>query len=202
VCGSNAEADAVNSLIQQHRIDSGELDPTVLAWGRDEQRLLVGDAVQTRRNDPRTGVENRAAWIVHRIHDDIIELVSPTDASERRHVSQGYALDHVHLAYASTVHGIQGETTDAAIVGPDVDAAGLYVGLTRGRHSNLAIRIGQTEQGAIADLAATMLRGGVEITLTDSVRAAQAELRRAAREAASQYAGSGGPDGLTATITR
>ena len=202
VCGSNAEADAVNSLIQQHRIDSGELDPTVLAWGRDEQRLLVGDAVQTRRNDLRTGVENRAAWIVHRIHDDIIELVSPTDASERRHVSQGYALDHVHLAYASTVHGIQGETTDAAIVGPDVDAAGLYVGLTRGRHSNLAIRIGQTEQGAIADLAATMLRGGVEITLTDSVRAAQAELRRAAREAASQYAGSGGPDGLTATITR
>lgn len=40
---------------------------------------------------------------------------------------------------SATVHGMHGETTDAAIVGPDVDAAGLYVGLTRGRRANTAV---------------------------------------------------------------
>ncbi len=65
-------------------------------------------------------------------------------------VSRDYALEHLQLAYASTVHGIQGETTDAAVVGPDVDAAGLYVGLTRGRHQNVAITIARTDQDAIA----------------------------------------------------
>ena len=136
VCGSNGEADAINTQIQQLRVEAGELDPAIVAWGRDEQRLLVGDTVQTRRNDPRTGVENRAQWIIRRIGSDTIDLVSPTDDGERRRVTRDYALDNVALAYASTVHGIQGETADDALVGPDVDAAGLYVGLTRGRRQN------------------------------------------------------------------
>ena len=65
-------------------------------------------------------------------------------------MSRDYALEHLQLAYASTVHGIQGETTDAAVVGPDVDAAGLYVGLTRGRHQNVAITVARTDEEAIA----------------------------------------------------
>lgn len=191
VCGSNSEADAINAQIQQRRVDAGELNPTVLAWGRDEQRLLVGDAVQTRRNDPRIGVENRAQWIIARIDPDTIDLVSPTDSGERRRITRDYALDQVILAYASTVHGIQGETTDAAVVGPDVDAAGLYVGLTRGRHHNEAIALGRTDAAAREHLAATMLRGSTEVTMNDSVRAVAAELRRAARNAASQPQGHG-----------
>ncbi|MDW4573254.1 AAA family ATPase [Microbacterium sp. M3] len=186
VCGSNSEADAINAQIQQHRVDAGELDSTRLAWGRDEQRLLVGDAVQTRRNDPRTGVENRAHWIIARIDPDTIDLVSPTDSGERRRITRDYALDHVMLAYASTVHGIQGETTDAAIVGPDVDAAGLYVGLTRGRHHNEAIAIGRSDAAVREHLADTMLRGTTEVTINDSARAVAAELRRAARSQAAQ----------------
>ena len=59
------------------------------------------------------------------IRDDRITLASTSDSGELRGVSRDYALDHVQLAYASTAHGIQGETTDAALVGPDVDAAGL-----------------------------------------------------------------------------
>lgn len=74
--------------------------------------------------------------IVNRIDSETIDLISPTDSGERRRIARDYALDHVVLAYASTVRGIQGETADDAIVGPDVDAAGLYVGLTRGRHHN------------------------------------------------------------------
>lgn len=181
VAGTNGEADAINDAIQQRRVDEGELDPTMLALGMGEQRILVGDTVQTRRNDPRTGVENRAQWVVRSIWDDSIDLTSVSDSGEIRRVSRAYALDHLQLAYASTVHGIQGETTDAAVVGPDVDAAGLYVGLTRGRQQNTAITIARTDQDAISNIGATMMRGTTELTIQDAMRAAEADLRRAAR---------------------
>lgn len=116
------------------------------------------------------------------IRDDVITLASASDSGELHGVSREYALEHVQLAYASTVHGIQGETTDAAVVGPDVDAAGLYVGLTRGRHQNIAITVARTDEEAIAQVGATMMRGTTELTIQDAMRAAEAELRRAARE--------------------
>jgi len=60
VSATNAEADAINDAIQQRRVDQGELDLRVVASGMGEQRILIGDSVQTRRNDRTTGVENRA----------------------------------------------------------------------------------------------------------------------------------------------
>jgi hypothetical protein len=87
----------------------------------------------------------------------------------------------VHLAYASTVHGIQGETTDASIVGPGVDAAGLYVGMTRGRAHNEVIAIAATGRAATERIAESMLRGIPEVSLDDAIRAARTELGRAAR---------------------
>ncbi|MEV8266229.1 AAA family ATPase [Microbacterium sp. NPDC076911] len=182
VTGTNGEADAINEAIQQRRIDDDELDARVMAWGMGEQRILVGDTVQTRRNDPRTGVENRAQWVVRRISDDGIDLASVSDSGELRRVSAGYAFEHLQLAYASTVHGIQGETTDASIVGPDVDAAGLYVGLTRGRLHNVAIAVARTDEAARDAVAQSMMRGTPELTMQDAVRAAEAEWRRAARD--------------------
>ncbi|MDN3496298.1 AAA family ATPase, partial [Planococcus sp. APC 4015] len=182
VSGTNSEADAINDAVQQRRVDAGELDATVLALGMGEQRILVGDTVQTRRNDPRAGVENRAQWVVRGIRDDGITLVSASDSGELRGVSREYALEHLQLSYASTVHGIQGETTDAAVVGPGVDAAGLYVGLTRGRHQNTAITVARTDDEAIAQVGATLMRGTTELTIQDATRAAHAELRQAARE--------------------
>lgn len=64
VSRTNAEADAINDAIQQRRVDQGELDARFAAWGMGEQRILVGDTVQTRRND-RLSRESRAvdrAW--------------------------------------------------------------------------------------------------------------------------------------------
>ncbi|QOC25172.1 AAA family ATPase [Microbacterium hominis] len=181
VSATNAEADALNDAIQQHRVDVGELKPGIVAWGMGEQRILEGDTVQTRRNDARTGVVNRAQWVVRRIRNDEIELASTSDSGELRRVSHHYALEHLQLAYASTVHGIQGETTDAAIVGPDVDAAGLYVGLTRGRIHNIAITVARTGDAAREAVAQSMMRGTPELTMADAVRAAGVELQRAAR---------------------
>lgn len=194
VCGTNTETDALNALIQQRRVDAGDLDPTQLAWGMNEQRLLVGDTVQTRRNDRRTGVVNRATWIVDRIDRNTLNLVSPRDSGERRRISRDYALEHVQLAYATTVHGVQGDTVDASIVGPDVDAAGLYVGLTRGRQRNDVVVIARSEAAGVEALASTMLRGMTEVTVNDAIRAAEAELRRAARERALQQQAAPGPE--------
>lgn len=182
VSGTNAEADAINDAIQQRRVDQGELDADVVAWGMGEQRILVGDTVQTRRNDRRTGVENRAQWIVRSIRDEDLSLVSVSDSGEVAHVSADYAREHLQLAYASTVHGVQGDTADASVVGPDVDAAGLYVGLTRGRVHNVAIVVARTDAAARERLAESMQRGTPELTMQDAMRAAAAEMRRAARD--------------------
>ncbi|MEW1963403.1 AAA family ATPase [Microbacterium sp. NPDC077644] len=181
VSGTNAEADAINDAIQQRRVDQGELDAGVVAWGMGEQRILVGDTVQTRRNDRRTGVENRAQWVVRSIRDEYLSLVSVSDSGEVARVSADYARQHLQLAYASTVHGVQGDTADASVVGPDVDAAGLYVGLTRGRVHNLAVVVARTDAAARERLVESMQRGTPELTMQDAVRAAEAELRRAAR---------------------
>lgn len=182
VTSTNDEADAVNDAIQQRRIDAGQLAMRRIAVGMDEQRILEGDVVQTRRNDRVADVENRALWTVRRIHPDRIELASITDSADVRTVSADYAADHVHLAYASTVHGIQGETTDTSIVGPGVDAAGLYVGMTRGRVQNEAVALVRPGETAIDVVASQMTRGLPEVTIDDSRRAARNELSRAARD--------------------
>ncbi|HYP74187.1 MAG TPA: hypothetical protein VEP72_08860, partial [Microbacterium sp.] len=181
VSGTNAEADAINDAIQRRRVDQGDLDEGVVAWGMGEQRILVGDSVQTRRNDRVTGVENRAQWIVRSIGEDSVDLVSVGDSGELARVSAEYAREHLQLAYSSTVHGVQGDTADASVVGPDVDAAGLYVGLTRGRVHNSAIVVARTDAEARECLAESMQRGTPELTMQDAVHAAAAELRRAAR---------------------
>ena len=181
VTSTNAEADAINEAIQERRVDLGQLRSAHLAVGQGEQRLLEGDVVQTRLNDRAADVENRALWTIRRIGPDALELVALGDSADVRSVSLDYAAEHVHLAYASTVHGIQGETTDASIVGPGVDASGLYVGMTRGRIHNEAIAIAWTVDAARDQIADSMMRGVAEVTIEDSMRAARSELGRAAR---------------------
>ena len=51
-----------------------------------------------------------------------------------------YVTAHVELAYASTAHGVQGDTVTAAhvVIGEHTGAASAYVGMTRGRTANTA----------------------------------------------------------------
>ena len=189
VTSTNEEADAINEAIQQRRLEHGDLSLTHIAIGQGEQRILEGDVVQTRRNDRNSDVENRAIWTVRQITALGLDLVSVTDSAEARNVSHDYAASHVHLAYASTVHGIQGETTDASVVGPGVDASGHYVGMTRGRVHNEAIAIARTDAAARDAIANSMLRGIPEVSIEDSVRAARTELSRAARASATNPEG-------------
>jgi exodeoxyribonuclease V alpha subunit len=181
VTATNDEARDINEAIQERRIARGELSQKRVALGRDRQRILEGDVVQTRKNDSETGVQNRANWRVQRIRGDRLDLVAVSDTTIVRRVTLDYAADHVHLAYASTVHGIQGETTDASIVGPGVDAAGLYVGLTRGRISNHAIAVSRSAEEARSMIAGNMTHGQIEASIEESRRVAESDLRRAAR---------------------
>ncbi|MEJ1156107.1 AAA family ATPase [Microbacterium marmarense] len=181
VVATNDDATAISEAIQQRRLDAGGLSTDAVALGRGGQRMLVGDVIQTRRNDRAADVQNRATWVVSGISVDRISLTNLADSTERRWISAEYAAEHAHLAYASTVHGIQGETVDASIVGPGVDAAGLYVGLTRGRRWNEVIVVAGSADAARDEVADSMRRGVPEPTIEDSRRAAQIDLHRAAR---------------------
>lgn len=183
VTATNETAQQVNETIQAERIRRGELAAAPAAFGQNDQALHVGDVVQTRRNSRDENVENRAMWRLAGRDEDgqgvVLEnLHTPGD---RRRVSAEYVAEHVHLAYASTVQGVQGETTDAAIVAGDVDASGLYVGMTRGRRHNEVVAVASTRQAAVDQVAETMLRGRIETELGDSRTAARNELSRAAR---------------------
>ncbi|WP_431219320.1 AAA family ATPase [Leifsonia xyli] len=181
VAATHAEAQWVSEAIQARRISVGEVDTSAAVWGQAGQAIFVGDVVQTRRNDSTMDVQNRQNWVVRSVFPQHIMLASANDSRDLRKISHEYAGSHLHLAYATTVYGVQGETTDRSIVGPGVDGAGLYVGMTRGKSSNQAVVIAPTEASARTQLVQTMQRQTVEETIEISRAAARTEFHRAAR---------------------
>jgi ATP-dependent exoDNAse (exonuclease V) alpha subunit len=181
VTATHAEAQAVGEAIQKRRVELGDLDTKRSVSGQIGQLLFEGDVVQTRRNNSAAGVDNRDSWTIREIKRDGILLNSTSDSAVFRKISREYADAHLHLGYATTVQGIQGETTDRSLVGPRVDAAGLYVGLTRGRTFNEIIVEAGTPERAVRELAEMMQRGMTEETLEISRDAANREFRIAAR---------------------
>ena len=180
VTATHAEAQAISEEIQARRIESGMVHAEFATTGQADQPIFVGDIVQTRRNNSSFDVQNRQSWIVKTITADHVILMSASDASDLRKITHQYAGSHLHLGYATTVYGVQGETTDRSIVGPGVDASGLYVGLTRGKLSNSAVVIAATVDDARSILVETMERQPVEETMEKSRAAAHTELNRAA----------------------
>jgi exodeoxyribonuclease V alpha subunit len=184
VTATHAEAQEINEAIQARRIATGAISVARALSGQSGQTILVGDVIQTRRNDSVADVQNRQNWIVKTIGKDHVILAASSDSNDLRRVSLAYAESHIHLAYATTVYGVQGETTDCSLVGPGVDAAGLYVGLTRGKQQNAVVLVAPTEESARSELVEMMQRQTVEETMEKSRTAACCELRRAAQSAA------------------
>ena len=181
VTATHAEAQQIGEAIQTRRIQTGSLRAEKSTSAQNGQAIFAGDIVQTRRNDNATNVENRQSWIVKNITAEHVVLSSCSDSSDLRRVTREYASSYLHLGYATTVHGVQGETTDRSVVGPGVDAAGLYVGLTRGRLRNDLIVVSTTPVSARAELVAAMHRQPTEETMAKSRAAAVVELNRASR---------------------
>ncbi|SEI10078.1 TrwC relaxase [Leifsonia sp. CL147] len=181
VTATHSEAQEISEAIQRRRLEVGAIRPERAFSGQSGQAIFVGDVVQTRRNDRVSDVQNRQNWVVKTIGADHLVLAASSDTTDLRRVNLDYAASHMHLAYATTVYGVQGETTDRALVGPGVDAAGLYVGLTRGKQHNAAVLVAPTSESAKAQLVETMQRQPLEETIGKSRAAARAELKRAAQ---------------------
>ncbi len=159
----------------------------------------VGDLVQARLNEwklagyagNRRGPINRETYRVTAILDDG-DLRVVTRDGEQITLPAAYVNEHLALGYASTVHAAQGMTVDTAhtVATGATGAEALYVGLTRGRHTNTAhvvteaipadAPVGTTKQ-ALHRSPQSVLAGAFETT--DPQLSALAEATQSAAEA-------------------
>jgi AAA domain len=142
-----ADHDTVDQLAlraRAARVAAGQVDPEGLVVGA--QTVGVGDEIVTTGNYRRL-VTTTGGWVRNGDRWQIIALGpknSLTLASQERRgkvtVPGAYVEEHVILAYAVTVHKAQGVTVDEGVLVVDGSTSGehLYVGMTRGRHRNLA----------------------------------------------------------------
>ncbi len=140
---TNDEARDLNERVRNQRVAADEVDDTTTVTGRDGLSVGVGDVIATRRNDSSLGVANRQVWTVQHVGSDgtLSVIDAGTARNHRRSVAlpPSYVAEHAHLAYAATGYGVQGVTTTAAhtLLSGSLAAAGVYVGMTRGRDSNV-----------------------------------------------------------------
>ena len=161
VASTNDYADALNAAAQKTMAERGVLDMREAVKLTGSQFAHVGDIILTRRNDydliTSAGdvVRNGQRWRVEAIHaDGSITARRSDDTGAAIVLSPDYLSEHTQLGYASTGHSAQGATVDVARVVAGVgqiDRAGVYVPMTRGREGNflyLAEQMpGDTEAG-------------------------------------------------------
>jgi exodeoxyribonuclease V alpha subunit len=128
----------LNDLIRERLVVAGRVDDEHTTITSSGQRIGAADLVATRRNDADLDVANRDTWTVMHVGSD--GHVTVAGEYRQRMLPAGYVREHVELAYASTVHGVQGETATSAhmAIGENTTAAAAYVGMTRGRENNVA----------------------------------------------------------------
>jgi exodeoxyribonuclease V alpha subunit len=154
---------ALNATIRDHLIATGRLDDTRAVTTAAGERIGVGDRVATRRNEPALDVANRDTWTVTRIAPD--GTLALHSGRGERHLPARYVHDHLELAYATTVYGAQGHTVAAAhlLVGEHTGAAAAYVGMTRGRQTNIAHLVAGSAADARAQWISTFSRDRADL---------------------------------------
>ena len=142
---TNVRVAELNGLAQERRIARGQVDLGASTALRDGHDAGIGDVVVTRRvdrtltvNGTRDCVKNGDAWTVQRIHDDGSITAARLTDERPVHLPAEYVRESTELGYASTVHRAQGRTVDVAraLATTATSREGLYVAMTRGRHSN------------------------------------------------------------------
>lgn len=140
VVATNAEAAQLAGVIRHRLVAAGHVDDRHTVVGRDGNPVGAGDRIVTRRNDAHLGVLNREEWTVQTLHPDGSLVVRGGLRHHTTRLPATYVAEDVQLAYATTDYGAQGVTADHAtvLISDTTTAAGLYVGMTRGRHTNTA----------------------------------------------------------------
>jgi hypothetical protein len=184
---TNDQAREANAAIRQARVARGEIPEVTAVVGSDGLPVGPGDLVMTRRNDSALGVANRQTWVVQRAdgEGDVWVLpASTTGHPTSKRLPAAYVAEHVHLAYASTVYGVQGATSETAhaVVNSStsdsfesvgLDAAGVYVGMTRGREANLLHVVAADVDEAREQFASAMERDRADRGLAHAARTAR-----------------------------
>jgi exodeoxyribonuclease V alpha subunit len=142
ITDTREQVGALNAAIRDRRHFVGEQSGELTT--RRGEPIGLGDRIATRRNDRDLAVANRDTWTVAGVGDDGSLLI--TGRAGRRSLPAAYVHDHVELAFTTTAYGAQGETVDSAhlALGETTGAASAYVGMTRGRHRNVAHLVAET----------------------------------------------------------
>ncbi|MFF3256417.1 MobF family relaxase [Actinacidiphila glaucinigra] len=192
-----ATVSALNARAQVWHLSRGTVTAGAAAVLRGGLRAHAGDVIVTRRNDRRRTarggrdfVKNGDTWTVQTVEPDGALIVRHTIHRGRLRLPAGYVAAYCELGYASTIHRAQGMTVDTshALATPASAREGVYVQLTRGRHTNrlyLALDYdGQDVAGVLETIAA---RRGTQVSATETT----AELQQRAIDPATlaaQYA--------------
>ncbi|MDX2650397.1 MobF family relaxase, partial [Streptomyces sp. PA03-1a] len=192
-----ATVSALNARAQVWHLSRGIVTAGPAAVLRGGLRAHAGDIIVTRRNErhrivrgARDFVKNGDTWTVQTVEPDGALIVRHTIHRGRLRLPAGYVAAYCELGYASTIHRAQGMTVDTshALATPASAREGVYVQLTRGRHTNrlyLALDYdGQDVAGVLETIAA---RRGTQVSATETT----AELQQRAIDPATlaaQYA--------------
>ena len=164
---------AVNTIIQRSLFPNRETH--ALRVGDGTVEVGVGDRIITRKNDfkirttSNTAIVNGWAWTVKSIEDNGDLRLSAVGRGGDVVLPADYiARDgSIQLGWASTVHVAQGRTADVGmtLIDDTTDLELLYVGATRGRHTNLIFGLG-TEHEVLeaAKAAARKVRAKISAT--------------------------------------
>ena len=175
---TNEESRELNTRIQSERVHNGAVDNTRTSTGNDGLPIGAGDVIQTRENDSNLGVANRQTWSVRQVGIDGTVWAKETGSGHKgQHTVRlpaEYVADYTHLAYASTTYGMQGATVNEphTILSDALDAAGVYVGMTRGRTSNRLHIVAADPDDAREQFTATLERDRADRGLAIATRAA------------------------------
>ncbi|MFC3397863.1 MobF family relaxase [Microbacterium amylolyticum] len=175
---TNDEARTVNAAIREERVAQGVVDDTRTVNGSDDLAIGAGDVIQTRQNDSGIGVANPQQRIVQRVEDDgALRVREHGNGLKQQHTVRlpaEYVAEHAHLSYAATSYGVQGATVAGAhtLLTDATSAASVYVGMTRGRETNLLHVVAESEADAQAQFIEAMARDRADRGLTTATQRA------------------------------